>query len=95
MRYSWDEKKARINFEKHGIRFEEAQVIWSDPFAIEFLDSEEILKEERYLRIGINPARGTLLVVYCERDDGETIRIISARRATSFERQTYEKELRS
>ncbi len=95
MIYTCDQKKSRLNFEKHGVRFEEAQVIWGDPFAIEFLDPENSQFEDRYLRIGLNPARGILLVVFCERDRGETIRIISARKATTFERQVYEKELRS
>ena len=41
MRYIWDEKKAKTNFEKHGIRFEEAQTIWRDPNSIEYFDDEK------------------------------------------------------
>ena len=95
MEYSWDEKKALINFEKHGIRFEEAQVIWTDPFSLEYIDPDNSDYEERYIRIGLNISRGILLVVFCERNDGDNIRIISARKATNTEREDYEKELRS
>ncbi len=95
MEYVWDSKKALINYEKHGVRFEEAQVIWSDPYSLEFLDPDNSMNEERYLKVGLNPFRGILLVVFCEIGHGETIRIISARKATSAEREIYEKELRS
>ena len=78
MEYSWDEKRALINFEKHGIRFEEAQVIWTDPFSLEYIDPDNSDYEERYIRIGLNICRGILLVVFCERNDGDSIRIISA-----------------
>lgn len=94
MEYNWDEKKARANFEKHGVRFEEAQVIWTDPFSLEYFDPDEV-REERFIRIGLNPSRGILLVVFCEQSDGNIIRIISARKATSLERLNYEEELRS
>lgn len=93
MRYIWDEKKAKTNFEKHGIRFEEAQTIWRDPNSIEYFDDDE--SEERYIRVGLNISRGILTVVFCERDDGEAIRIISARKATLEEKEVYEEELRS
>ncbi len=37
MRYEWDNKKNQKNFEKHGVYFEEAQTVWLDPHAREFL----------------------------------------------------------
>lgn len=95
MRYVWDEKKSRINFEKHGLRFEEAQVIWTDPNAIEYYDPESSYSEERFIRIGLNPFRGILLVVFCENEAADTIRLISARKATTQEKYDYEKELQS
>jgi uncharacterized DUF497 family protein len=95
MRYVWDEKKAKSNFEKHGVRFEEAQVIWADPNSLEFFDFDSSLIENRYIRIGLNLLRGILLVVFCENENTDTIRIISARKATTQEKQEYEKELQS
>lgn len=73
VRCTWDEKKERINFEKHRIRFEEAQVVWADPFALEFSDGVDLNAEERFIRIGLNPHRGILLVIFCERDEGAII----------------------
>lgn len=95
MNYVWDEKKARINFKKHGVRFEEAQVIWTDPNAIEYFDPDYMSSEMRLIRIGLNPLRGLLLVVFCERESPEAIRIISARKATNQEKREYEEELQS
>jgi uncharacterized DUF497 family protein len=60
------------------------------------MDEDEAHTEERYIRIGLNPEKGVLLVVFCERADrlGEIIRIISARKATKTEEQYYEGQLR-
>lgn len=95
MMYAWDEKKSNANYKKHGVRFEEAQVIWSDPNSLEYLDPDHSTVEERFIRVGLNPWRGILFVVFCEKENPETIRIISARKATSQERNDYEEELRS
>ena len=95
MNYIWDEKKAKSNFEKHGVRFEEAQVIWSDPFSVEYFDPNNSNTEERFIRIGLNAWRGILFVVFCENEKLETIRFISARKATNQERSEYEEELQS
>ncbi len=88
MRFEWDEKKSRNNFKKHSVSFDEAKYIWSDPNSYEFEDlySEH---EIRFIRIGLNVVRGILLVVFTERKNGETIRIISARKANQWERALY------
>jgi len=95
-RYEWDTLKSIQNETKHGVSFEAARVIWADENALEFLDDDESLNEERFIRIGINPELGVLLVVFCERVDvmGEIIRIISARKATKNEEATYEERIR-
>lgn len=95
MEYVWDIKKAKANFEKHGVRFEEAQVIWADPYSVEYFDPDNSSEEERYIRIGHNISRGIIFVVFCEKESLEVIRIISARKATNLERKEYEEELRS
>jgi hypothetical protein len=95
MKYSWDEEKNKINFKKHGVRFEEAQVIWTDPNSLEFFDPDHSKDEDRFIRIGINPKRGILFVAFCEREQGNIIRIISARKATKTEKGDYERELQS
>lgn len=93
LKFEWDEEKEWSNFLKHGLFFEDAQIIWTDPNALEFIDDDHSDFEERYLRVGLNPVRGILLVVFCERSE-RLIRIISARKATLEERKEYERQIR-
>jgi len=90
MEFEWDELKNRVNYYKHRIWFEEAQSIWSDYLSIEFFDPEHSKNEDRFIRIGHSKSNKLLLVVFCERDCGNIIRIISARMATLNERKSYE-----
>jgi uncharacterized protein len=90
VKFEWDEEKNGANFKKHGIWFEEAQTVWADPASEEFFDPEHSRGEERFIRLGQSTAHRLLLVVFCERGHGDTIRIISARKATSKERKQYE-----
>jgi uncharacterized protein len=89
VKFDWDENKNLSNYRKHGVWFEEAQTIWADEYAIEFYDSEHSSVEDRYIRIGHSTSSALLLVIFCERN-GDTIRIVSARKATSKERKEYE-----
>jgi uncharacterized protein len=90
MRFDWNQKKEIDNRQKHGISFEDAQTSFLDPFAIRVADVEHSRQnEDRFVLIGMSMRRGVLFVVYCERDE-DTIRIISARRATRRERSDYE-----
>ena len=52
--FSWDEKKARENLEKHKISFEEAQTVFSDPNARMIFDTEHSSDEERFILLGIS-----------------------------------------
>jgi uncharacterized protein len=84
--FEWDETKAAANDAKHGVSFETAQKVFSDPFAIELRDDRENYGEERFIRIGM--AEGALLtVVYTPKQD--RVRLISARRATRHEQDEY------
>ena len=76
MKLSWDDVKNRKNYKKHGIWFEEAQTVWGDQGAIEFYDPEHSEIEDRYIRIGHSTLPRLLMVVFCERSDGNEIRII-------------------
>jgi hypothetical protein len=95
VQYEWDDDKNRINYRRHGVWFEEAQTIWADQRSMEFYDPEHSIEESRYIRVGLSSKLRILLVVFCERPEGEVIRIISARRATSNEVLHYEKRIRS
>jgi hypothetical protein len=70
--------------------FEEAQTVWADPRSMEFLDPEHSEEEDRFLRIGYSTRGRLLLIVFCERETGGVIRLISARRAAIKETKTYE-----
>lgn len=85
LRFEWDEDKARINFEKHGVLFETAAKVFADENRIEIYDEAHSIDEERYITIGL--AGEVLFVVYTERTSN--IRLISARVATARERMVY------
>ena len=91
MRLEWDVRKSRNNHLKHDIWFEEAQTVWADEKSVEFFDPEHSETEDRFIRIGRSTATRLLLVIFCERDEGEVIRLISARKATKKEEKQYEK----
>jgi uncharacterized DUF497 family protein len=80
LEFEWDKVKARINFSTHGVNFELAKAIFSDPFAIERIDDRGDYGEERFLITGMALSVILLFVAYTERCG--RIRIISARRAT-------------
>ncbi len=66
--------------------FEEAATVFADPLALAIQDE---VHEERALLLGMSDRPRVLLVVHVE-VDADTIRLISARRATSHERRRYE-----
>lgn len=85
--YEWDPAKARRNLEKHGIDFADAAIALEDEFALTIEDPKADV-EQRFITLGLDPTGRLLAVVYTFR--GERVRIVSARRATSRERRTYE-----
>ena len=87
--FEWDEKKAKENFRKHKVSFEEAKTIFADPFLMTFPDPEHSDSEQRYLNIGISSKGRVLVLVHTER--GGNTRIINCRKATTNERRAYEK----
>lgn len=93
MKFEWDKNKEAINIQKHGITFEQASYIFSDPFALSKWDGKHSEDEDRWILLG-KSLNDTILVVvhtYRERDGIEFVRIISARKATKNEKQTYDK----
>ena len=90
MKFEWDEAKNIGNFKKHHVWFEEAQTVWADAKSMEFFDPEHSVQEERFIRVGLATSQKLLLVVFCERDLGDIVRIISARKAVLKERKQYE-----
>ncbi len=88
MHFEWDPKKVVVNRRKHGITFEEASSALRDELSATARDPDHSGDEERFVTFGIS-SRGRLLTV-SHTDRGNAIRIISARLATTAERQIYE-----
>ena len=88
--FEWDADKAISNFSKHQVSFETACEIFFDPF-VHLLDEEQYDNDHRETLIGMTLEWNVLYVVYTERQ-GDIFRIISARPATSIERQRYEEQ---
>ena len=92
--FEWDETKAAANIRKHGVSFELARTVFSDPRLLTVADLAHGGSEERWLSIGWASNGAMLAVVYrwSEIDPATTeIRLISARRATAVEMNQYKK----
>lgn len=88
MKFEWDTEKAKKNYKKHIVSFEEAVTVFYDPLSATFDDPDHSIGEQRLITIGFS-SRGRLLVVsYVERVN--IIRIISARISTAHERKKHE-----
>ena len=92
LKFEWALSKASANLKKHRVSFEEAQSVFYDEFAIQFFDDEHSADEERFLLLGMSSGVRLLIVCHCEREAGDVIRIISARKATERERAFYKGE---
>jgi len=89
--FEWDARKAAVNRTKHRVSFEEAVTVFGDPDALDGPDLRHSERESRFLRLGRAVTGRVLIVAYTvrRRDDGERIRIISARQASRKERAAY------
>ena len=83
--FEFDEPKSRSNLTKHGIDFNDAQLLWADPALLEVPATTD--DEARYLVIGLIGARHWSAVVTYR---GQQIRLISVRRSRVEEVALYE-----
>ena len=90
IKFEWNPSKAQSNLKKLGVSFEEAKSIFYDELAIQFYDNDNSESEDRFIMLGISKELNVLTVCHCERQEGEIIRIISARKATKNECKFYE-----
>jgi uncharacterized DUF497 family protein len=84
--FEWDDRKAWSNLAKHGVSFEEASTVFADPCYILRMDD---VCPDRFFAVGLSGLARLLVVVHLER--GPRLRIVSARKATTSEEQTYER----
>jgi len=89
MRYQWDTSKAALNFDKHGLSFEDAHlVLEADCFTV--LDDRKNYGEKRFITFGMLRGR---LVVIAHTDREDEVRIISMRKANEREQDSYQERL--
>jgi uncharacterized protein len=89
--FAWSPVKAAANKRKHHVSFGEAQTVFYDEEALLLDDPDHSEDEDRFILLGLSAKLRLLLVVHSYRDEDETIRIISARKANTRERSMYEK----
>lgn len=90
LRFSWNPNKAAINSKKHSVSFEEAKTVFFDDYARLIADPEHSEEEDRFILLGLSVRLRLLVVSHSYREDGQTIRIISARNAKRPEQKQYE-----
>ena len=91
MKFEWDDKKNNENIRKHGIDFRDVVEMFDHPMLTQ-LDTRRDYGEDRW--IGVGSLKNIVAVtVYLEWEDEETIRIISARKATRHESKEYHKRI--
>jgi uncharacterized DUF497 family protein len=91
MSYTWHRKKAEANIHKHGINFADAVGVFEDDNLL-WQEDVDAYDEVRFIALGADYLGRILVVVFTM--DEETIRIISARKADKYERETYEERRR-
>lgn len=89
IKFEWDENKNSANKIKHRISFEEAKTVFCDENAILITDPDHSEYEERFIILGESAMANLLVVCHCVRQQGESIRIISARKANKNETKQY------
>ena len=88
LNFQWDENKARTNLAKHGVSFEDAATVFGDALSLTIPDPAHSQREDRFIILGMSHKGKLLVVVHTER--GDSIRLISARRASRKERKSHE-----
>ena len=87
-KFEWDDQKAASNLHKHGVSFDEAVSAFGDTLALTFSDTDHAEVEEQSRTYGISNKERLLVVVHTERRNA--VRIISARKATRYEKSIYQ-----
>lgn len=84
-------KQRKNKHKKHGISFEVAMSVFTDPYRLDQFDVEHSIDEDRFNVIGNVTEQGIILltVTYTLREEQRVYRIISARRATKKEEKKY------
>ena len=87
-KFEWDQEKALRNVVKHSVSFDEAVSVFGDTLALTFADTDHSELEDRSRTYGMSNKSRLLVVVHTERRNN--VRIISARKATRYEKSIYQ-----
>lgn len=90
MKFEWDPDKAARNLKRHGISFPEATTAFGDPLSVTIDDPDHSVGEPRFVLIGRTHTGRLVVVSHVAREDGEIIRVISARLASRREQKAHE-----
>lgn len=91
MAFEWHLEKAKSNFDKHGVSFEEAETVFDDPLQVHYPDYTHSIGEQRYICIGYSIQERLITLAYTEKIPN-LFRIVTARLATRKERTAYESQ---
>ena len=86
MGVEFDPAKARSNLRKHGVSFAHAEDALHDGMALT-IEDPDAHSEQRFITLGVDSLGRVLVVVHTQR--GESVRIISARKASPGETEKY------
>ncbi len=89
LKYEWDKAKNQRNFVKHGLKFEDAELVFSGP-SVTFEDDRFDYGEQRLATLGLLAGR-VVVIAHSPRD--ERTRIISMRKGNRREQEIYQKRL--
>jgi len=90
MEIVWDPDKALSNYNKHGVRFSDAESVLYDPLALT-IEDDSAEGEQRFVSLGTDSLSRILVVIYSYRTN--QIRLISARKAEKNEKRSYEERI--
>lgn len=88
MQFDWDPEKASGNERKHGVSFDEAVTCFDDPNGCYFRNDSPSY-EDRLILIAMSSRSRLLFVVHAE-VGRDSIRIVSARKASAAQRRLYD-----
>ena len=92
VRFEWEDRKNKINIDKYGFNFTDAYKVFNLPMVVD-LNERTDYGEDRWIGIGLLDGR-VVVVIYTESNESIT-RIISLRKALSYERKYYEQYLKN
>ena len=88
IQFEWDPNKALENLQKHRVAFKEAATVFGDTLSVTVPDPDHSKDEDRFITVGSSHQNRLLMIAHTEQ--GDSIRLISARELTPRERRKLE-----